>query len=71
MYNLIDLAVWGRRSKTYTRLTGSNRHYTRKQPRTRIVLNERAMTRLTGKLLTELDRDTALSIVNEIKRCAA
>jgi hypothetical protein len=60
MYNLIELAVWGRKSKTYKR----------KQPKQRLVLNERAMLRLSGKLFAELPRDEAISVLNAIKQCA-
>ena len=69
MYNLLELAVWGRRSKTYRQLVSGGKH-TRKQPKQRLVLNERAMLRLTGKLFKELPRDEAISVLNDIKLCA-
>lgn len=65
MYNLIELAVWGRKSKTYKHLTGK-----RKQYKSRLVLNERAWLRLAGKLHRELPRDVAISVLNDIKLCA-
>jgi hypothetical protein len=65
MYNLIELAVWGRKSKTYKQLTRK-----RNQPKSRLVLNERAWLRLSGKLFAELPRDEAISILNTIKQCA-
>ena len=68
MYNLIELAVWGRKSKTYKRLV-SGKHI-RKQPKQRLVLNERAMLRLSGKLFRELPRDEAISVLNTIKQYA-
>jgi hypothetical protein len=68
MFNLIELAVWGRKSKTYKHLV--NRKRTRKQPKSRIVLNERAWLRLSGKLFTELPRDEAISVLNTIKQYA-
>jgi hypothetical protein len=66
VYNLIELAVWGRKSKTYKQLVSSKR----KQPKSRLVLNERAMLKLSGKLFHELPRDEAISVLNAIKQCA-
>ena len=66
IYSVIELAVWGRKSKTYKRLVRGQRH-TRKQPKSRLVLNERAMLRLSGKLYSELPRDVATSVLNAIK----
>jgi hypothetical protein len=66
MYNLIELAVWGRKSKTYKRLVSGRR----KQMKPRLVLNERAMLRLSGKLFHELPRDEAISVLNTIKQYA-
>ena len=68
MYNLIELAVWGPKSKTYKHLVSGRR--TRKQPKSRLVLNERAWLRLSGKLFHELPRDEAISVLNTIKQCA-
>jgi hypothetical protein len=68
MFNLIELAVWGRKSKTYKHLVNGKR--TRKQPKSRIVLNERAWLRLYGKLFTELPHDEAISVLNTIKQYA-
>ncbi len=65
MFNLLELAVWGRKSRTYKRLVSGKR--TRKQPKQRLVLNERAMLRLSGKLFHELARDEAISVLNTIK----
>ncbi len=68
MYNLIELAVWGKKSKTYKRLFGVRR--SRKQPKSRLVLNDRAWSRLAGKLFHELPRDEAISVLNTIKQYA-
>lgn len=65
MYNLIELAVWGRKSKTYKRLV-SGKKCTHKQT-SRLVLNERAQLRLSGKLHRVLPRDVAISVLNDIK----
>ena len=65
MYNLIELAVWGKKSKTYKQLTSK-----RKQPKQCLVLNDRAWMRLSGKLFTELPRDEAISVLNTIKQYA-
>jgi hypothetical protein len=76
MYNLLELAMWGRKSKAYKQLSGRTHsgYYGKsgqpKPVRVRYVLDERAMTHLTGKLLTELDRDLAISVINEIKKMA-
>ncbi len=67
MFNLIELAVWGRKSKTYKHLVSGKR--TRKQ-QARLVLNERAMLKLSGKLFCELPRDVAISVLNDIKQYA-
>ncbi len=64
MYSVIELAVWGRKSKTYKRLVSGKRS---KQPKSRLVLNERAMLRLSAKLYSELPRDVATSVLNAIK----
>ena len=68
MFNLIELAVWGKKSKAYKRLFGVTR--TRKQSNSRLVLNDRAQLRLAGKLFDELPRDIAISVLNTIKQCA-
>ena len=68
MFNLIELAVWGRKSKTYKRLV-SGKH-ARKQRQPSLVLNERNWDRLAGKLFTELPRDEAISVLNIIKQYA-
>lgn len=65
MFNLIELAVWGRKSKTYKQLTCK-----RKQSKSRLVLNERAWLQLSGKLFTELPRDEAITVLNAIKQYA-
>lgn len=67
MYNLIELAVWGRKSKTYKQMVSGKR--TRKQ-QSRLVLNERAWLRLSGKLFHELSRDEAITVLNTIKQYA-
>ena len=66
MFNLLELAVWGRKSKTYKRLVSGKR----KQPKPRLVLNERAWSRLAGKLFRELPRDEAITVLNTIKQYA-
>lgn len=65
MYSLIELAVWGKKSKTYKQLAGK-----RKQSKSFLVLNERAWDRLAGKLFTELPRDEAITVLNAIKQYA-
>jgi hypothetical protein len=65
MYNLIELAVWGKKSKTYKQLTGK-----RKASKQHLVLNDRAWLRLSGKLFSEMPRDEAISVLNAIKQCA-
>jgi hypothetical protein len=67
MYNLIELLVWQRKSKTYRRLFGVKR---RKPVKSFLVLNERAWDRLAGRLFSELPRDEAISVLNAIKMCA-
>jgi hypothetical protein len=67
MFNLIELAVWGRKSKTFKKMVSGKR--TRKQ-QSRRVLNERAWLRLSGELFRELPRDEAISVLNAIKQCA-
>lgn len=67
MFNLIELAVWGGKSKTYKHLVIGKR--THKQ-QSRLVLNERAWLRLSGKLFAELPRDEAISVLNTIKQYA-
>ena len=66
MYNLLDLAVWGHKSKTYRRLTTKRRKPIQKH----IVLNDRAMLRLSGRLFNNLPRDVAISVLNDIKQYA-
>ena len=68
MYNLIELAVWGRKSRTYKRLVSGKRHSRRQS---QLVLNQQAQLRLAGKLNRVLPRDVATSVLNDIKRCAA
>jgi hypothetical protein len=65
MYNLIELAVWGRKSRVYKQVAGK-----RKQSRQYLVLNERAWDRLAGKLFSELPRDEAITVLNAIKQYA-
>jgi hypothetical protein len=68
-YNLIELLVWGRKSKRYTHLTDGKKR-SRTQQKFRLVLNERAWLRLSSKLFHELPRDEAISVLNAIKQCA-
>jgi hypothetical protein len=65
-FNFIELLVWGKKNKTYRHLVNGKR----KQPKLRLVLNERAWLRLSGKLFEELPRDEAISVLNAIKQCA-
>ena len=69
MYNILEFAVWGRKSKTYKRLV-SGKKRTRKQSKSRLVLNDRDMLRLSGELFRELPRDEAISVLNAIKQYA-
>lgn len=66
MYNLIELAVWGRKSKTYKRLVSGRK--VKQSRKTRRVINERAWLGLAGKLAHELPRDEAISVLNLIKQ---
>jgi hypothetical protein len=67
-HNLIELLVWGRKSRAYRRIVGGMPR--RKQARIYLVLNERAWLRLSGKLFKELPRDEAISVLNTIKQYA-
>lgn len=70
MYNLLELAVWGRKSKAYKRLVGGKKRTAKRSQRTRMVINDRARLQLSGKLFHELPRDEAISVLNAIKQCA-
>jgi len=66
-HNLIELLVWGRKSRTYRRLVGGKR---RKQAKRYLVLDDRAWLRLSGELLRELPRDVAITVLNTIEKYA-
>lgn len=59
----------GRKSNAYKRLASSTRR-SRKQPTSHLVLNERAILRLSGKLFNNLPRDVAISVLNDINQYA-
>ena len=65
MYNLIELLVWGKKSKASNQSAGK-----RKQSKSYLALNERAWDRLAGKLFSELPRDEAITVLNAIKQFA-
>ena len=67
MYSLIELLVWGRKSRAYRRLAGGKR---RKQAKRYLVLDERARLRLSGELFRELPRDVAITVLNTIEKHA-
>ncbi len=68
MYGIIELLIWGRKSKAYQRILSSKKRRC-KRSSSRLVLNERAWLRLSGKLFDELPRDEAISVLNAIKQC--
>ena len=68
MFNLIELAVWGRKSRAYKQLVHGKRN--RKPRKTYLVLDEQAWLRLVGELSNELPRDVAISVLNAIKKYA-
>jgi hypothetical protein len=56
MYNLLELLVWGRKSKTYKKLFG-------------IKKNTRSYQRRTeNRMYLVLPRDVAISVLNDVTR---
>lgn len=66
MYNLIELLVRGKQSRSFQR--AKSYKCTRKQ--TVLVINERAWTSISGKLFRELQPDHALAALSAIKEFA-
>jgi hypothetical protein len=67
MFNLLEFAMWGKKSRTYKHLVSGKRAH---KQQSRLVLNDRAWLRLSGKLFSELPRDEAISVLNTIKQYA-
>lgn len=66
MYNLIELLVWGKQSRSFQNARSHKR--TRKQPV--LVINERAWTSISSKLFRDLQPDHALTALNAIREFA-
>ena len=61
------LALVGVKPSKRSKRTYKTRQNTKKRS-SRTMLNDRAMQRLSGKLLNELPRDVAISVLNDVKR---